>query len=289
MSSIEPVKILSRIATRIRANVASTEWQTFVHRFELHFSHLRALFFSLYGHRSDFEQQLESLMVIVAQSWLDRAPDLKRIDAEREANPRWFQSNQMVGGIAYVDLFGGNLEGIRAKLPYFKELGLTYLHLMPLFLAPEGNSDGGYAVSSYREVNPKLGTIDQLRSLASDLRHEGISLCVDFIFNHTSDEHEWAKRAIAGDAKYRDFYRIMDRAEADTYDQNLREIFPDQHPGAFTSLSRWTGKPSNEWIWTTFNSFQLDLDYSNPEVFTGMAGEMLFLANVGVDVLRMEA
>jgi amylosucrase len=243
----------------------------------------------LYGQRSDFEQQLENLMALAAQSWLDRSLELKAIDAEREANPRWFQSNQMMGGIAYVDLFAGDLEGLRKKIPYFKELGLTYLHLMPLFQAPEGNSDGGYAVSSYREVNLKLGNMTQLRTLADELRSEGISLCVDFIFNHTSDEHEWAKQALAGDPKYRNFYRIMDRAEADSYDRNLREIFPDQHPGAFTSLTRWTGKPSNEWIWTTFNSFQLDLDYANPEVFSAMAGEMLFIANVGVDVLRMDA
>jgi amylosucrase len=215
----------------------------------------------------------------------------------------------MLGGIAYADLYAGNLDGIRAKIPYFKELGLTYLHLMPLFKCPENNSDGGYAVSSYREVNPALGNMAQLRALAADLRHEGISLCLDFIFNHTSDEHVWAQKALAGDPKYREFYLIMPRDQADAYDRNLREIFPDQHPGGFTPLAHWlkaddgrwtiddaepssiVHRPSslNEWVWTTFNSFQWDLNYANPEVFNAMAEEMLFIANIGVDVMRMDA
>jgi amylosucrase len=243
------------------------------------------------------------LVTLAAQSWLGRSPELKALDAQREAHPHWFQSEHMLGGIVYVDLFAGDLDGVRAKLPYFKELGLTYLHLMPLFKAPDGNSDGGYAISSYREVNPTLGTIDQLRELIHELHENGISLCLDFIFNHTSDEHVWAQKALAGDRAYRDYYYIMLRAEADLYDRHLREIFPDQHPGAFTPLSHWHSPPNplpsfdsrsgeegaEEWIWTTFNSFQLDLRYSNPAVFNAMAEEMLFIANLGVDVLRMDA
>ncbi len=308
MSSIETV--LGHIAKQISVDLTSKDWQAFTQRAHTHGPHLHALLHAIYGTREDFAHQFESILLTTAKSWLARSSTLKKLDAEREANPRWFQSNQMLGGIAYVDLYAGNLEGIRSKLPYFKELGLTYLHLMPLFEAPEGNSDGGYAVSSYRAVNPRLGTMAQLISLANELRENGISLCVDFIFNHTSDEHAWAKQAIAGDAKHRAFYLILPRTEADEYDKNLREIFPDQHPGAFTALSRWTGDKairgwgdeqksldplissspdSDLWVWTTFNSFQWDLNYANPEVFNAMAGEMLFLANVGVDVLRMDA
>lgn len=286
---------LARLAERAQADPHSTDWQTFARRVREQYDHLRALLSAIYGQRTDFERHLEDVLTTAAAAWLARPPDLKALDAEREANPRWFQSHQMLGGIAYVDLFAGNLDGVRAHIPYFKELGLTYLHLMPLFKCPAGNSDGGYAVSSYREVNPALGTMDQLRALAGELRREGISLCLDFIFNHTSDEHDWARRAIAGDPQYRAFYRILPRREADLYDRHLREIFPDQHPGAFSPLSRWTGAPGDdthpdaEWVWTTFNSFQWDLNYANPEVFNAMAGEMLFLANVGVDVLRMDA
>lgn len=287
--------LLRRLARRTQAEEQSDDWRVFVRRLSDQHDRLRALLFSLYGRRDDFEQRFEDILATAARAWLARAPELKSLDAEREANPRWFQSVSMLGGIAYVDLFAGDLEGVRARIPYFKELGLTYLHLMPLFKCPERNSDGGYAVSSYREVNPALGTMDQLRALAGELRRAGISLCLDFIFNHTSDEHAWARRAIAGDPKYRAFYRILPRHEADRYDRNLREIFPDQHPGAFSPLSRWTGAPGDdahpdaEWVWTTFNSFQWDLNYANPEVFNAMAEEMLFIANVGADVLRMDA
>ncbi len=286
---------LARLAARAQADPDSADWHTFERRVRAQYGHLHALLFAIYGQSADFDQRLEDILATAAAAWLARPPDLKALDAEREANPRWFQSHQTIGGIAYVDLFAGNLDGVRDKIPYFKELGLTYLHLMPLFKCPTGNSDGGYAVSSYREVNPTLGTTNQLRELASALRREGISLCLDFIFNHTSDEHEWARHAIAGDPKYRAYYRILPRREADLYDRNLREIFPDQHPGAFSPLSRWTGalgddaRPDAEWVWTTFNSFQWDLDYANPEVFNAMAEEMLFIANLGVDVLRMDA
>jgi amylosucrase len=166
-----------------------------------------------------------------------------------------------------------------------KELGLTYLHLMPLFKEPEKENDGGYAVSSYREVHPPLGTLEQLRELATELRHEGISLVLDLVFNHTSDEHEWAMRAKEGDPEAQAYYRLFpDRTLPDAYEAHLREIFPDEHPGAFT-FSAETG----QWVWTTFHKYQWDLNYDNPAVFNRMAEEMLFLANVGVEVLRLDA
>ncbi len=305
----QPSELLSQLATRLNADPDSPTWQAFAIRLTQQHDRLRTLLFALYGNRMDFQARFEEILITAAKSWLARAPRLQALDATREANPRWFQSNQMLGGIAYVDLFAGNLDGLRAQIPYFKELGLTYLHLMPLFKAPEGNSDGGYAVSSYREVNPSLGSIDQLRDLASELHEQGISLCLDFIFNHTSDEHDWAKKAFAGDPKYQAFYHFMSRREADQYDRTLREIFPDQHPGAFTALNHWgiehlpltidttasdgqssiVNGQSVDWVWTTFNSFQLDLNYANPEVFNAMAEEMLFIANLGVDILRMDA
>ena len=245
---------------------------------------LRELFTEIYGERDDCDEQLALLVQQMADSWQDRAPELKEHDARREANPDWFQSGDTIGGVCYVDRYAGDLDGVRAKIPYFQELGLTYLHLMPLFLAPERNSDGGYAVSSYRDVTPALGDMDQLRALAADLRAAGISLVVDFIFNHTSNEHEWARRAIAGDDGFADYYWMFpDRKMPEAYEQTVREIFPDDHPGSFVQLE------DGRWVWATFHSFQWDLNYSNPAVFRAMAGEMLFLANVGIDILRMDA
>src|SRR6476661_3640328 len=194
----------------------------FDRRLHGHFPTLRSLFHSLYGDRTDWLEQLSALVVQSAVSWQERPQELKTLDAEREADPDWFQSNRMLGGVCYVDRYAESLEGVRARIPYFKELGLTYLHLMPLFLAPEPHSDGGYAVSSYREVNPKLGTMEQLRELAAELRANGISLVVDFIFNHTSNEHEWARKAAEGDPRYSDYYWIFpDRAMPDAFEQNV--------------------------------------------------------------------
>jgi amylosucrase len=192
----------------------------------------------------------------------------------------------MLGGVIYVDLFAGDLEGVRSKIPYFQELGLTYLHLMPLFKAPQGENDGGYAVSSYREVHPPLGTMEQLASLARDLRAVGISLVLDLVFNHTSDEHLWAEKAKAGDLDFQDMYWIFpDRSLPDAYERTLREIFPDEHPGAFSPFPGAGGG----WVWTTFHQYQWDLNYANPAVFTRMAEEMLFLANQGAEVIRLDA
>lgn len=256
----------------------------FQHRFDRHFPDLYRLFHALYGSRPDFQDQLTALVTQTARSWNERPSDLKALDAEREHNTGWFRSNNMLGGVCYVDRYAEDLEGVRARIPYFKELGLTYLHLMPLFLAPEPHSDGGYAVSSYREVNPKLGTMEQLGELAAELRANGIGLVVDFIFNHTSDEHAWARRAAEGDPEFSDYYWIYpDRTMPDAFERDVREIFPDDHPGSFIEM------PDGRWVWATFHTFQWDLNYANPDVFRAMAGEMLFLANKGVDILRMDA
>lgn len=256
----------------------------FTDRFATHFPRLHALFGRLYGERSDAREALAEIIVVAARSWQARPLELRARDEERERDRTWFESERMLGGVCYVDRYAGGLTGIRDHIPYFQELGLTYLHLMPLFEAPAGNSDGGYAVSSYRRVNPSLGTMDELAALAADLRLAGISLVVDFIFNHTSDEHEWARKAVAGEPGFEDFYLIFpDRTMPDAYEETVREIFPDDHPGAFVKLR------DGRWIWATFHHFQWDLNYANPAVFGAMAGEMLFLANQGVEILRMDA
>ncbi len=291
LPDVEVQRTLRRLLPRLQTSLAAPiqaqpqAWQAFLRRLETHFPRLLAHYYALYGARYDFFFHLEDLLASLANAWFERPAGLRSLDAQREADPLWFQSNRMLGGVVYVDLFAGDLEGIRRQIPYFQELGLTYLHLMPLFKAPEGENDGGYAVSSYREVHPPLGSMEQLASLAADLRAAGISLVVDLVFNHTSDEHAWAQRAIAGDPDYQDFYRIFpDRSLPDAYERTLREIFPEEHPGAFTF------RPEiGQWVWTTFHSYQWDLNYDNPAVFNRMAEEMLFLANQGVEILRLDA
>ncbi len=280
-------RLLPRLETRFAEQAAAEPeaWDQFVRRLDKHFPRLFQIYFQLYSSQYDFFYHLEDLLVTMANLWLSRPDDLKILDQGREKEPLWFQSNQMLGGVCYVDLFAGDLAGIREKIPYFKELGLTYLHLMPLFLAPQGDNDGGYAVSSYREVNPALGSMEELSSLAGDLRQQGISLVLDLVFNHTSDEHLWALRAKAGEQEFQEYYRMYpDRKIPDAYEAHLREIFPSEHPGAFTF-----NPESEKWVWTTFHDYQWDLNYENPVVFNRMADEMLSLANAGVEVLRLDA
>ncbi|MEP0806361.1 MAG: amylosucrase [Chloroflexota bacterium] len=280
-------RLLPRLEEKFKPHIERDPqaWQEFKARLEEHFTRLFRLHLELYGDHYDYFYHAEDLLMSLARAWFDRPPDLRKLDRQREHDPLWFQSHAMLGGVCYVDLFAENLENLRAKIPYFKELGLTYLHIMPFYDSPAGENDGGYAVSNYRKVAPSLGTMELLAALSRALREAGISLAVDLVFNHTSDEHEWAQKARAGDEEFQDYYRIFpDRNLPDLYERNLREIFPDEHPGAFTFDSQM-----QKWVWTTFHSYQWDLNYDNPAVFNRMVEEMLFLANQGVEVLRLDA
>ncbi|MCK5314507.1 MAG: hypothetical protein KAJ53_05265, partial [Anaerolineales bacterium] len=282
LSRLRP-RLEKRFAVQIEAN--PLDWQAFMERLENSFASLFSLYEHLYAGQYDFFYHLENLLYTMARMWFERPEELKSLDILREQEPLWFQSNRMLGGVCYVDLFAGNLEGIRDQISYFKEFGLTYLHLMPLYKTPAGENDGGYAISSYREVDPGLGSMEEFVSLTTELRENGISLVLDFVFNHTSDEHEWALRAISGDLDYQEYYRMFTtRQLPDAYEQHLREIFPDEHPGVFTYR-----KDLEKWVWTTFHSYQWDLNYANPVVFDRMVEEMLYLANAGVEVLRLDA
>ncbi len=285
----EANKTLNRIIPRLQSGLLDQIddglTAIYLERLRREFPNLFCLVHELYGKRYDFFYHLEDLLLRTTKKWIQRSDQLKGLDASRESHPNWFLSNRLVGAMCYVDLFADNLEGIRSSIPYFKELGITYLHLMPIFKSPVGDNDGGYAISSYRELEADIGTIEELSLLATDLRHHGISLALDFVFNHTSDEHEWAKKALEGDLEAQQFYRMYpDRTMPDAFERTLVEIFPDEHPGAFSYRTR-----IKKWVWTTFHTYQWDLNYENPAVFSAMAEEMLFLANLGVEVLRLDA
>ena len=190
----------------------------------------------------------------------------------------------MVGYVCYADRFAGSLPGVRRHLDYLTELGVTYLHLMPLLRPRDGENDGGYAVEDYDAVDPRIGTMADLEELAGDLRERGIALCVDLVLNHTAREHVWARKATAGEPAYREMYLIYpDRTQPDAYERTLPEVFPGTAPGSFTEV------PGLGWVWTTFHDYQWDLNYANPAVFRAMLGAMFALANHGVDVLRLDA
>ena len=278
-------RILPRLEARFANGIDTNEWEGYLNRLRQHFPRLFSCLHALYGQHYDFFYHLESVLASATTMWIERPNQLKALDALRETDPQWYQSQRMVGAMCYVDLFTNDLTGLRERIPYLTELGISYLHLMPVFKVPVGDNDGGYAVSSYRDVNPEHGNMEQLAELASELRHHGISLCLDFVFNHTSDEHDWALRALNGDPEYQGYYRLFpDRTLPDAYEKTMKPVFPDEHPGSFTYRNRL-----KNWVWTTFHNYQWDLNYENPAVFNRMLEEMLFLANQGVEILRLDA
>ena len=227
----------------------------------------------------------DRLVAIARAAHVARADDLRALDEQRLAEPDWFQRPGMLGYAAYADRFADTLRGVEARVPYLRDLGVGYLHLMPLLTPRPAPNDGGYAVADYRSVRADLGGTDDLRDLATTLRGEGISLCLDLVLNHVAREHEWAAAARAGDAEKRDYFHIFaDREGPDAYEATLPEVFPDFAPGNFTWDDELAG-----WVWTTFNDYQWDVDWSNPSVLCEYADIILTLANLGVEVFRLDA
>ena len=225
------------------------------------------------------------LVALAGQAYADRPDHLHRRDLERMLRPDWLQDPSMIGYAAYTERFADDLRGVAEHLPYLEELGVRYLHLMPLLRPREGDNDGGYAVADYRAVRPDLGTMDDLEELADGLHAAGMSLVLDLVLNHVAREHEWARRARAGEPGYREYFHVFpDRVEPDAYERTLPEVFPDFAPGNFT----WDDELGG-WVWTTFNEFQWDLNWANPAVLREYAAIILHLANRGVDVLRLDA
>ena len=257
----------------------------FLTRLERFFTELRDPLVALYGRHPGFHEQFGALIDAIAATSRDRDPELRRLDHEREITQDWLQREQAVGYVCYVDRFAGTLAGVRERLLYLRELGVSYLHLMPLLKARPEPNDGGYAVTDYGAVEPALGTMDDLRALAAELHANGMALCIDVVLNHTAREHAWARAALEGDERRLAYYRTFpDRSEPDEYERSLRDVFPHIAPGSFS----WVPE-LGRWVWTTFNEYQWDLDYGNPEVFREMAQVILDLAGVGVDVLRLDA
>ena len=246
---------------------------------------VRPLVEALYGQVADTDELVDQLVARSSTAASARRDSLRLLDIERETDPAWFQRSSMIGYVAYADLFGGTLKGVADRLDYLSELHVRYFHLMNVLRAREGANDGGYAVQDYRDVDPSLGTWDDLQFLADRLHERGVSLCLDLVMNHTAREHVWAELARGGSARHRDYYLVFaDRTVPDQYEASLPEVFPEMAPGNFT----WDDDLS-AWVWTTFNTYQWDLNYANPDVFVEMLDIMLHLANAGVDVLRLDA
>ena len=246
---------------------------------------LRDRLHRLYGHLPGHDAWVDSLLADVVQLTAARPAALQALDCTREENPDWFCAPTMLGYSAYVDRFGGDLAGLKARIPHLRDLGVTYLHLLPFLKPRAGESDGGFAVASFDEVDPRFGTMADLEDLATQLREAGISLCSDLILNHVADDHPWAVGARAGDERLRGFFHVLpERAQADAYERTLGQVFPEAAPGNFTFNAKMGG-----WVWTTFYPFQWDLNYANPALFAAVVAAMLRLANRGIDVFRLDS
>ena len=222
---------------------------------------------------------------MLRRSYQQRKTALRRLDARRLAEPGWYRSNRLLGMMLYVDAFAGDLNGVREHLPYLRECGVNYLHLMPLLKTVRDRSDGGYAVADFRSVQPELGTMEDLESLADECRKKGICLCLDFVMNHTSEEHPWARAARAGDPVARSRYFFFDNWDIpNEYERTVPQVFPTTAPGNFTWLP-----DCEQVVMTFFYPYQWDLNYANPIVLNDMTENLLFLANRGMDVIRLDA
>ncbi|MBY6411700.1 alpha-amylase [Rhodococcus sp. BP-252] len=273
---------LPETARRILADLPDHRRATFELRLERWWPDLHDAVTTLY---SDPDDVAAALVTVAARGFVQRPDDLHRLDDRRLLQPDWFQRPDMFGYACYVDRYAETLKGMGDRLGHLTDLGVTYLHLMPLLKPRPGDNDGGYAVMDYRSVRPDLGTNDDLRDLATTLRGKGISLVVDLVLNHVAREHDWAVKARAGDASYRDWFHIYpDRATPDAFEATLPEVFPDFAPGNFTFDDEL-----GQWVWTTFNEWQWDLNWSNPAVLLEFADVVIHLANLGVEVLRLDA
>ncbi len=257
------------------------EEEIYQRRFEKYHDELRWLYMELYQNGSMFSELCDKMK----QFYLERNRELKDLDFQREACSDWYKQNDLLGMMFYIDNFAKNLKGVEEKLDYIEQCSVNYIHLMPFLETPEGRSDGGYAVSDFRKVQEKLGTMEDLESLTAACHKKGINVCMDFVMNHTSEDHEWAQRARKGEGEYMSRYFFFDNSYIPSlYEKTVPQVFPTTAPGNFTWI-----EDAKHFVMTTFYPYQWDLNYKNPRVFNEMLYNFLYLANRGIDIIRIDA
>ena len=257
------------------------ENETYQKRFDKHLDELKWLYMELYDNEEMFAELCEEMY----RFFNERSLELKKMDEKRAANPEWYRKNDMMGMMLYIDNFADNLKGLKEKIDYIEACNVNYIHLMPFLDTPKGRSDGGYAVADFRKVQPELGTIEELEEVTKKCHEKEISVCMDFVMNHTSEDHEWAVRARCGEGEYMSRYFFFDNYDIPAqYEQTVPQVFPTTAPGNFTYLPE-----IGHYVLTSFYPYQWDLNYKNPRVFNEMMYNFLFLANVGIDVMRIDA
>jgi len=277
--------LLNDILDQIQPDISAQDLRHFYTRLGANFYAIHSLFEKLYGHRPDFNQQALNLVETMARKYIKRPNHLKDLDTAREKDYNWFIHQKWVGMALYANGFAKDLNDMKSHLCYLQELGVNMVHVMPIMQCPKTKSDGGYAVSDFRAIDERAGSLGDLKNLSHDMRQRDMLLALDVVLNHTSDEHEWAQKARAGDPVYQDYYyTFKDRNIPDMFEQSMLEIFPQQAPGNFT----WDDT-MQRWVMTVFNQYQWDLNYTNPAVFIEMLDIILYWANLGADIVRLDA
>lgn len=253
----------------------------FQKRMEKHHDELRWLYMELYENSAMFAELCDQMYAYYKK----RSAKLQNRDEEREKNPDWFKGNDMLGMMLYIDNFAGNIKGVQEKLDYLKSCNVNCVHLMPFLDSPKGRSDGGYAVADFRKVKESLGTMEDLAVFTDECHTKDMNVCMDFVMNHTSEDHEWAKRARNGEGEYMSRYFFYDSYDIPAkYEETVPQVFPTTAPGNFTYLPEM-----GYHVLTTFYPYQWDLNYKNPRVFNEMMYNFLYLANQGIDIIRIDA
>jgi amylosucrase len=274
-------------ATNHKTSAVNSIEKKFSERLDAATNDILMLHKRLYKDHPDYEACYQQLLQIIQAAFATRSSTLKEQDINKlnQEDGHWFLSNGICGMSLYVDRFCGNLSTLANKLDYFKDLGINLLHLMPVFESPAGESDGGYAVSNFRKVDERFGSNDDLIALKQKMQAQGIYLMQDIVLNHTSQRHEWAEKARNGEKKYQDYFYFFDNREVpDELDKTMPEVFPEGAPGNFTFVPE-----ADKWVMTVFHKYQWDLNFRNPAVFNEMLENIFFYANIGVDILRIDA
>lgn len=171
----------------------------------------------------------------------------------------------------------GDLRGVTARLDYLARLGVDYLWLTPFFPSPQ--RDNGYDVADYCAVDPRFGTMADLEELIAEADKRGIGLMFDMVFNHTSTEHQWFQKALAGDETYQNYY-IFKEGDPDTPPTNWVSKFGG---------NAWEYVPSlKKWYLHLFDVTQADLNWENPAVRAELAKVLRFWKDKGVKGFRFD-
>ena len=207
----------------------------------------------------------------------------EKVITKDEVDPKWWKESVIyqIYPRSFMDSDGdgiGDLQGIISKLDYLKELGVDVLWLSPIYDSP--NDDMGYDIRDYKKIMTEFGTMADFDQMLEEIHKRDMKLVMDLVVNHTSDEHEWFQKALAGDEKYKNYYMFRKGKAPGVPPNNWSSVF---------SGSAWNYYPElDEWALHIFSKKQMDLNWENPEMRAEVAEMVCWWLEKGVDGFRMD-